>query len=296
VAGRREDQGGGAVVDLAGVAGGDRAVLLEGGFERADAREVGLERLLVPVDDPRLPLLLGDRDRHDLLGEEPRLGRLPGAPVALDREGVLLLAAELEFAGAELGAAPHVEVIVGIPQAVVDHRIDELAVPEAEAVAHACGQVGGLAHALHPPGHHQLEVAAAEVVGGDHHRPHAGAADLVQGEGAGRDGAAGREGGLAGRGLPLPGWQDAPHVDLLDVLRREAGPLDGRRDRPAPEGMGRELGKHTLEGSHRSAHRAQDNDVFHNVSVLCLSLLCRAANDEDGLAFRVGRMEGEIVP
>jgi hypothetical protein len=44
--------------------------------------------------------------------------------------------------GHDLPAAAHVLVVVGVPQAVVDHRVDELAVAQPEALAGLGQQVG----------------------------------------------------------------------------------------------------------------------------------------------------------
>ena len=185
VGGGGEHQGGGAVVDLAGVGGGHRAVLLEGGLEVRHLRQVDLERLLVALDAHRVALALRHLHRHDLACEGAVLGRLASAPVALGGEGVLLFAAEPVLGGADLGAVAHVQVVVDVPQAVEDHRVEELAVAEAQPVAGARQQVGRLAHALHAAGGDHLEVAAAQVVGAIHHRPHPRAAHLVEGDGAG---------------------------------------------------------------------------------------------------------------
>ena len=61
---------------LTGIGGGDRAVLLEGGLQRRDLVELGLEGLLVELDHG-VAALAGQRDRRDLPGEAAVLvGRL----------------------------------------------------------------------------------------------------------------------------------------------------------------------------------------------------------------------------
>src|SRR5438477_5599721 len=76
--GRSDDHRRGAVVDARGVAGGDRAVLLESRdkFLEYFRSRIGAD-VLVLVDDD-LALLRLHRDRDDLLAEAARLTRLRG--------------------------------------------------------------------------------------------------------------------------------------------------------------------------------------------------------------------------
>ena len=66
-----DDDRGGAVGDLRGGAGGDRAVLAEGRAQAAErgGRGVGADAL-VALEDDRVALALRDRDRDDLVVEE----------------------------------------------------------------------------------------------------------------------------------------------------------------------------------------------------------------------------------
>ena len=82
---------GGAVIDAGGVAGGDRAVLVEGRAQlghRVDGRAVA--RIFVGVDDD-VALAGLDRDRHDLVLEPAGLLRGLGLVLRGDGELVLLL-------------------------------------------------------------------------------------------------------------------------------------------------------------------------------------------------------------
>ncbi len=68
-----QHQRGGAVVDAGAAGGGNRAVLLEGGFERRDLVQLDLARTFVNADDGVAGAAL-DRDRRDLYGKGARLG------------------------------------------------------------------------------------------------------------------------------------------------------------------------------------------------------------------------------
>ena len=79
-----------AVDDPAGVAGGDEAVLGEGGLELGQSFHGGLGAEVIVLRD--LLALAADRNGHDLLAQAAGFLRRSGAPLALQREGVLLFA------------------------------------------------------------------------------------------------------------------------------------------------------------------------------------------------------------
>src|SRR3954451_20785740 len=90
------DHGAGAVGDLRGRGGGDRAVL---GERRAQSRQrlgrgVAAHALVLAHHD-RVALALRDRDRHDLVVEETVLPGFGGLLVRAGRESILLLAGQL---------------------------------------------------------------------------------------------------------------------------------------------------------------------------------------------------------
>ena len=87
------------------------------------------------------PLRCGIDDRRDLVGEAAFLLRGGRALVALRRELVLRLAGDAaDLADVVLGARAHVHRVERAPQAVVDHRVDELAVAHAVAGTRAFGR------------------------------------------------------------------------------------------------------------------------------------------------------------
>ena len=128
------------------------------GFRPAQLRLVELARALVLADRRGLAPDR-DRHRHDLVGEDLVVDRLAGPGVAADGEVVLLLPGEAELRGAPIGEARPWLVAVGVGQAVVDHRVDQLAVAHPIALAGLEQQVRGPAHALHAAGDDHLGVA-----------------------------------------------------------------------------------------------------------------------------------------
>ena len=77
------------------------------------------------VDLLRRALALRHLDGDDLVLERARLLRRQRALERLDGVGVLRRAIDLLLARAQLGRRAHVEVVVHVPQAVVDHAVDD---------------------------------------------------------------------------------------------------------------------------------------------------------------------------
>ena len=83
------------------------------GFSLASASMRRRARMLVLVDDDRIALALRDLDRDDLGGEPAVRLRRGGLLLAAQREGVLVLAADLELLRDILAGARHGVVAVG---------------------------------------------------------------------------------------------------------------------------------------------------------------------------------------
>ncbi len=138
-----ENEGGRAVVEGGGVGGGDRAVGFERGAERGEFVVVDPLRTFVPVDAGGLAAGVDDLDRRDLAREQ---SGLLGGVCALERgDGILVLpgAGEAIARRAGFGAGAHVEIVVRIPEAIADERINDLLVTDAVTVAGLGQQVGG---------------------------------------------------------------------------------------------------------------------------------------------------------
>ena len=61
------------------------------------------------------------------------------------------------------------------------------------------------------------------------------------------------------RRLPQSGWQDAPHIDAIDRIDRNARPLDRGLDCRRAQFGGLEARQGTLKPAHRRAGIAGDN-------------------------------------
>ena len=104
-----------------------------------DARAVTLVPLnratLAVLVQLQLSFIVEDRqlhlDRNDLVLVEAALQRRAVLAVALHRELVLVLTADIVLPAHQLGGAAHVEVVVDVPEAVLDHAVNEAAVAKA---------------------------------------------------------------------------------------------------------------------------------------------------------------------
>jgi hypothetical protein len=119
-------------------------------------------------------------------------------------ERVLLLARDAVLLGDVLRGDAHVVLVVDVPQAVDDHRVDQLPVAHALAVARVRQHVRRHAHALLAPGDHDLRVAVADGLRREHHGLEARAAHLVDGHRRHRVRQAALDDGLARGFWPAP--------------------------------------------------------------------------------------------
>ena len=94
----------------------------------------------------------------------------------------------------------------------------------------------------------------------EHGRLHTGAADLVDGGGAGRIRQPGAARSLARRSLPLSGGQYAAHEHLVDAVGCQICPLHGGADHVGSEVVGAERGEFALEPAQRSPCGGEDDD------------------------------------
>ena len=76
------------------------------------------------------PFFCGTSIGNDLRFDVAGVHRAHGALVAFERELVLLLARDFVFFGDEFGGHAHVEVVVNVPQSVVNHGVDDFGVAE----------------------------------------------------------------------------------------------------------------------------------------------------------------------
>ncbi len=263
-----EDQRRGAIRDRARVGRGHGAILAECRLQRRDLVEVGLEGLLVDLDE--LLLLAGlDGERRDFPREPAFEICLLRSPKRVNCKIILRFAGKLIFLGALLGEAPHQPAfVVGVLEPVVEHVVDHLGVAHAIPGARLRQEVGRVGHRFHAAGHDDFICSASQEIVREHRRLHSRAAHLVHGRAARGEGQTGAERGLARRRLALPCGQHAAHDHFLHFLGRNPGALDRGADRCGAElGRGKAL-QLALEGAHRRSGARDDDDRIRMHGVL----------------------------
>ncbi|OPZ77006.1 MAG: hypothetical protein BWY79_01361 [Actinobacteria bacterium ADurb.Bin444] len=225
-------------------------------------------------------MLIGVEDRHTLLGldfngddllfEEPGVNCFLRQLLAAVADSVLLFAPHIEALGHVLGRDAHVVVTERAPDAVLDHLVDQDAVPHAVAAAGLRHQIGRRAHVLHAAGHDHVRIPTANDLIGEHDGTHTGSAYLVDGDGRDLLRQARVNGGLAGRVLPQTGGQDIAHDDFFDIRIRDSRPLNGFTDDERAQLHGRHIGESAKVASHRSTAGAQDDGFAGHVLPLLM--------------------------
>ena len=271
-----DDQSSSAVVDGGGVGGGDDAVLLEAGLQLAQNLHgahagafVGIKHgvALLALDDNGNDLVLESAVGNSLGG---LLLRMEGKLVQLlTADGVVAVLLLVGLVGADvLGGHAHVHVEAGgIPQSVVDHRVDQLALAHggAHAVAVAALHHGERSHVhvLHAACNDDVGIAGLDHLGSHVDAVQTGAADDVDGDGGGLDGQAGLQGSLTSDVLAQTGLDDAAHVDMVDLLRLNVGAVQSLLDDDGAQLSSGDIGEGAAELANGSTAGAGDDDLFH---------------------------------
>ena len=266
-----QQQCGGAVGDGGGVGGGHGTVFLEGRTQARDLVDVGVVGLFVILDDDlTLAGLHGHRD--DFLFQQAFLDGFLGAGQGLDGVLVHLLAAVAFLVRHILGESAHQAAGLGVFQAVQKHVVLRgLAGAHAVAFAGTQEDIGSVGHALHATGDHDVVAAGLDQVVGEHGGFHAGAAQLVDGGGAGVIRQTGQTHGLTGRALLESGGQDVAHDDFLNVGWLKTSAFDGLGN-----GDGAEFGGGNVrQAAHEAAHGGADAAYDYYVVVAHVSWTSR---------------------
>jgi hypothetical protein len=161
---RHQDRRGGTVVDPGSVTGGDRTLLLEGRTQLCQAFQRGAVADILVVGDNDVTLARLDRDGRDLVFEATFFPCGLGFVLRGNGVLILLIAGNLVLLGDVLCLITHVVAVEGIPEAVLDHGINETGIAHFHAIAQV-RTVGGLAHALLAAGNDDAGGAELDLLG-----------------------------------------------------------------------------------------------------------------------------------
>ena len=164
----------------------------------------------------------------------------------------------------------------------MDHQVLDLAVAHAQAVAQPGQRVRRVAHGLHAAGHHDLGIAQAHRLRGQHHGLQSRAADLVDGERADRVGQPGLERGLPRRRLAQAGRDDVAQDALVDLRRIQPGARDRLAHREGAQVWGGERLERAQELAGGRARGAEDDGITHGSRSRPLAVLDDERSHERG--------------
>ena len=202
-----------------------------------------------------------DGDRNDLVLELAGLLRGLGLVLRGNGELVLLRAGDLVLPRDVLGGVAHVVAVEGVPQAVLDHGVDQFEAAHLDAAAQIL-RVRGHAHGFLAAGDDDFGIAVEQRLIAQRHRAQAASAELVDPPGRAFHRDAGGDRGLAGRVLALRRGQDLAHDDFGDAAGLDAGPLQGGLDGDGAEIVGRRGGERAVETADRGTGGADDDDII----------------------------------
>ena len=275
------DQSSSAVVDCGRVAGGHDAVLGEGGLQSAQLLDRGQTGAFIGIEHG-VALLALDDNGNDLVLEGTVLDGLVCLDLAVVSELIQLLAGDgviavlllIGLVGADV-LSGHAHVLVkagGIPQSIVDHGIDQLALAHgsAHAVAvtalHHCK--GSHVHVLHAACDHDISIACLDHLSSHVHAVQTGTADHVDGDSGGLDGQASLQGSLTSDVLAQTSLNDAAHVNMIDLLRCDVCALQCLLDDDGAQLSSGNVGKSAAELTDGGTACRCDNNFLHVNSLL----------------------------
>ena len=254
-----------AVIDAAGIACGDRAVLGEGRAQllhRLQRR--AMPDVFVSIDhDIAFAGFHGETD--DLILELARLLRGLGLVLAFQRKLILHVARNLPLVGNVFGSLAHVIAVEGIPQTVTDHRIDEIEVTHLLPGAQM-RDVGRQRHVFLTTGDDDPGIAQRHMLRAQGNRPQTRATDLVQTPGAGFFRQTGADGGLTGRVLALTCGQHLTQNGFFHFGLVDPGTGHDAFDHGSTQIMGRSARERAVEAANGGPPRCNDYHIGHELS------------------------------
>ena len=255
--------GGSAVIDTGSVAGGDDAVLLEGGLQAGQGLHSGAGTgTLIGINDHRALLAL-DLYGNDLVLELALSHSLFALLLAVGGELIEHFAGQVPLLGNIFGSDAHVIVIESIPQGVIYHGIYQGSIAHAVAVTALHHGVGGERHALHTAGYYDIGIASLDHLSGHIDTVQTGTADDIDGNGGGGHRQASLQGSLTGDILAQTSLDNAAHVNMVDLLGGNAGAVQGLLDNDGTEFSGGNGAESTAHGADGGTAGACQNDFLH---------------------------------
>ena len=157
-------------------------------------------------------------------------------------------------------------VVIGVPQAVLDHGVHQLLVAHASAPAGVHGGKGSGAHVLGAAADDDIGVAGEDGAAGLDDGLHAGAADHADGVGRNGVGQARAHADLTGDVLTKTGGQDAAEHDLVHLLGLHAGTVQSLFDDDGTQIDGRGVLQRAAKGTNRGSAAIHNIKISHSIN------------------------------
>ena len=257
----RDHERGGAVVHAARIPRRHRPALAE---RRPKRREL-LERRV----RPRMLVALDVADRNELVVEAPRLVRRGPAPLALERERVLILAGHRELLGHVLAGLAHRlerehRLHLRIREPPAERRVPARLRAAAERALGLRVDERRAGHRLGAARDEQIARPGANRVARPDDRREPGRAEPVHRDAGDLLGKAGEERGHARDvAVVLPRLVRGAEVDVLDLVHGNSRARDRLLDHERREIVGPLAGEHASVAPDRRANRGEDYGFRH---------------------------------
>lgn len=254
-----QDHGSTSIINLRSVCGCNCSIFGEGRFE---TRKFVGEELLGLLISGELGLFLLNLldDFNGLPVEDAGFLGSPCSVIRLDGELILSLSGDTHFRNNFLGAGTHQYLVVDIRESIILDSVDGLGI----AVSGRLPQVlvvGGLGHALHTSGNHDVSLAELDSLSSEHGGLHSRGAYFVNGGRRSVISAVGTKSYLSGRGLTDTSLENHSHENFLDIGGVDFGAGEGSLGGDGTEMRGREVAQGAHEGSNGSTLGSDDNHV-----------------------------------
>ena len=211
-------------------------------------------------------------DGNDLVIETAGVAGSAGLLLRSCGELILLAASDAPDIIDVLSGGAHVIVVESVPQAVLDHLVDNLLVAHTGAPAFVGQGVRSSTHVLGAAADHDVGVTGQDGTGTLDDRLHAGAADHAHGVSGNGIGDASLHRDLTGGVLALTGSEDAAEHQLVHVLGSDVSALQGFLDNDSAHVHGGGVLQRATKGADSGTAAIYDIKFFHVDPPFCVFL------------------------
>src|SRR3984885_1530483 len=184
-------------------------------------------------------------------------------PVRLGSKRILFLPSNAVLGRNHLRAHAHVKTVIGLPQPVVDHRIDRQPVPHPETGPRLRQQIRSISHRLHPASDHNLRVLGLNRLRSKRYRFQSRTTHLVHCKRAHLFGETSVNCRLPRRVLSHSRLEHAAHNAFVDLRCVQPRPSYRLAHRKRPDLWRRKRLQRPLKLPHRRPHCGHNHSFLH---------------------------------